>query len=227
MPSQKKTFRKKTSAPKKISTAKRSSIVKKSSAFKHSTKKGSSSKTSQSKAVDAHRAYNMILTQRKFGSHWHNYVLFGFERYSETWVLLGGRMDPNDVFKSVTAARELWEESAKVINKQNDKEYWKSLTTYQTFYNKVFIHDNTIPVTIKKLDEAVKKAHQERWSREFREIQYFELIPLWGLLAMVEHPPQSVYRHSVRGPMKINSFVLNTMRKADLTKLYEIANEEL
>ncbi len=192
--------------------------------FKLQESKNISQSKPQKTMEPKNRVYNMILTKRTFGGETHNYCLMGFERYSKTWVFLGGAQEPQDASKRQTAARELYEESSCVIDKRNDYDYWSHLAFYQTRYHTIFIH-NQIPIEIYKLNAAAKKVYQNKnLPFDYKEMEKYQLVKLIDLLQMAWHPVRgNLYKHPKENLMKINGYVLKALSTADTELMHAYA----
>lgn len=167
-----------------------------------------------------HRAYNMIITERQFGPSKHAYALLGYEAASQSWNLLGGQQDPQDPTRGATAARELYEESAMMLDKRGDVNYWKKLPFYEYGSHKVFIHGGTLPVCIKILNTAAMHAlNNSQLPRAYKEMTKYQLVKLTDLVAMATAGTHNIISHPMEGPMAINQWVLYTLKKSDTTAL--------
>lgn len=166
------------------------------------------------------RVYNMILTERAFGGGKSNtYALLGFEN-GESWNLLGGKQDVHDVYNEVAAARELYEESGKLLDKRNDYNYWKNRPYYEYTKHKVFIHEpGSIDINIEKLNKATKLCINDKsLSHDYKEMHRYQLIKLSDLIKLTESKT-SIYNHPTETEMKINEWLLFTLKNADKSHL--------
>lgn len=173
------------------------------------------------------RAYNMILTDRAFDNQTHCYVLLGLEN-NGIWNLLGGKKDKNDKTHGVTAARALYEESAQLLNKVDDVNYWSHLSSYEWGKHKVFIHDpKNLDINISKLNDAVKKVLVDKnLPDSYKEISRYQLIRLTDLFRLTNGRGQSTkeeaglhYHPKEPQPMKIDGWLLDTLKNANVKDL--------
>jgi len=169
------------------------------------------------------RAYNMILTERTFGQQTHNYVLLGLEN-GTTWNLLGGKKEQGDKSRGVTAARELFEESAMQFDKRGDINYWSRLPSYEWGKHKVFIHDpKNLTVRVADLNKAAKNVLNSNLPHDYKEMHRYQLIKLNDLIALaqaqVNNGQDGYYAHPNEKNMMIDGWLLFTLKNADLNAL--------
>lgn len=167
------------------------------------------------------RAYNLILAERNFGNAVHCYVLLGLEG-GKTWNLLGGKKDPTDKTRGAAAARELYEESAMLIDKRGDIPYWTSLPAYEYGKHKVFIHDpKNLDIKIFKLNDAARQAlSNKNLSHHFKEMHRYQLIKLTDLVALANNQTKDgqagFYNHpQEQKAMMIDGWMLYTLKNAN------------
>lgn len=172
------------------------------------------------------RAYNFIMTERHFGNFTHNYALLGLERASNSWNLLGGKKDPQDKNRGVTAARELYEESAMVLDKRNDANYWHWLPCYEFGSHKVFIHEpGNLFISCAELDAAALKAiNNKNLPHDFKEMGRYQLIKVSDLVLLAQAQTYDgepgYYNHSQeKSPMEIDGWLLYTLKQGGIAIL--------
>lgn len=147
------------------------------------------------------RAYNLILVDRTFGNTGHCYVLLGLEE-GKTWNLLGGKREITDKNRGITAARELFEESAMQLDKRGDVAYWTGLSFYEFGKHKVFIHDpKNLDIKVQKLNDAAKKVlANKNLPHQFKEMHRYQLVKLTDLVALANNQTKDgqvgFYKHS-------------------------------
>lgn len=172
------------------------------------------------------RVYNMILTKRTFGTGngTHTYALLGYEN-GKQWNLLGGKRDGNETYEQA-AARELYEESGMLLNKQHDSNYWHNRPYYEYTKHRVYIHEpGSLDINIQKLNEASYKCrYNPSLPHDFKEMHRYQLIKLSDLLdlvkSQVERGKDTSYDHPTeREPMIINGWLLFTLKNADTREL--------
>lgn len=183
--------------------------------------------------TDSHatdRAYCMMLTERTFSGHKHTYVALGHDRdtrtgqLTNTWNLPGGKKDAGDRTRGVAAARELYEETGKYIDKRRDPNFWSSLGFYAHGRHKIFIiAPGQVKVNIAKLNSAVNSAINSNLSHEYKEMAEYELIKLTDLVKLAKNQnidgQSKTYHHPTHGNMTIDGWLLTTLKKADRTSL--------
>lgn len=167
------------------------------------------------------RAYNLVLREENFGHADHIYVLLGLEN-GKTWNLLGGKQDPSEKTRGITAARELYEESGKFFDKRKNKKYWEKLSSYEWGDHKVFIHKpGDLPFKISKLDAAAKACiNNPNLPHDYKEMHRYQLIRLTDLVALADAQTvkgaNGYFKHNHESNiMEIDGWLLYTLKNAD------------
>jgi hypothetical protein len=172
------------------------------------------------------RVYNMILCKKSFGqSKDITYALLGYEN-GKTWNLLGGKQDDTDKTSEDAGARELYEESGKFFDKQNDPNYWGKLQTYSHTKHLVFIHPSGyLDCNIAKLNEATKLCSLDTsLTHDFKEMHRYQIIKLIDLINLADSQKSRgefcKYKHpQEKEPMVIDGWLLHSLKSAGKSKL--------
>lgn len=170
------------------------------------------------------RVYNMILTKRTFGNVTHTYALLGFENGMQ-WNLLGGKQDQGEKNEDA-AARELYEESGMILDKRNDKQYWSNRPYYEYTKHKVYVHEpGSLDINIQKLNTGAESCMRNRYLKhDFKEMHRYQLVKLLDLIELtkLQHVKgdDTYYKHPTeKEPMKINGWMLYTLKHANISEL--------
>jgi 8-oxo-dGTP pyrophosphatase MutT (NUDIX family) len=161
----------------------------------------------------------MIMTERHFGIYVHNYALLGLEKNS--WNLLGGKKDPQDKNRGVTAARELYEESGMVLDKRHNTNYWQGRAFYEFGSHKVFIHEpGNLFISCSELNAAAIKAiNNKKLPHDYKEMSRYQLVKVTDLVSLaqtqIHDGAPGYYNHPDESkPMKIDGWLLYTLKNA-------------
>lgn len=126
-------------------------------------------------------------------------VLVGEDRHHKFWNFPGGGVDHKDKYTSQTAARETYEETAKVIRYSSRSLSRKPYVYSPRYKIQLFVvRDDSI--SIRKLNHEVKKINKQRQlPHSFREISAYRAIPLRRIIDAAEcvkqtnHPRKSTH----------------------------------
>jgi 8-oxo-dGTP pyrophosphatase MutT (NUDIX family) len=175
----------------------------------------------QPKAKNNQRAYNLIMTERHFGIFLHNYALLGLEKASNSWNFLGGKKDPQDKNRGVTAARELYEESGMVLDKRHNTKYWYGRPFYEFGSHIVFIHEpGNLFISCSELNAAAIKAiSNKKLPHDYKEMTRYQLIKIADLVSLAQAQTKDgahdYYSHPQEHQiMKIDGWLLYTLKYA-------------
>jgi 8-oxo-dGTP pyrophosphatase MutT (NUDIX family) len=177
-------------------------------------------------------AYVMMLEERTFGQTPHVYVVLGQDRKSGKWNLPGGNQEQGDPTRAAAAARELKEETGGLVDRTGDVPFWSNLKSYEHGAHKVFIFEpGTNAVPVKTLDATVAaNAQNKKLHYTLREMKAYELVKLMDLIALANNQPDRVqnntgkydappaldYQHAKRGKMKLDEWMLFTLKSANV-----------